>query len=261
MLYAYTENFMLPLSHDEVVHGKGSLLGKMPGDDWQRFANLRLLLAYQVAAPGKKLLFMGGEFGQWREWNASGELDWDLLANAPHAGMQRLVRDLNRLYARTRRCTSSIFEPAGFAWIDCHDTEQSVLAFLRMARDGGFVVVALNFTPVPRTGYRIGVPRPGRLPRDAEQRLDVLRRREPGQRRRDRGGGTPVHGPPLFGHADAAAAGVCRARAGVASCEPELRRQREFPITVSYSFSSLLGENGPCLSRQVSTQMGSLASP
>jgi 1,4-alpha-glucan branching enzyme len=161
-LYAYTENFVLPFSHDEVVHGKGSLIAKQPGDDWQRFANLRLLLAYQATAPGKKLDFMGNEFGQWREWNAGAELDWGLLAHAPHAGVQRLVRDLNRLQRGTRALHELDFEQAGFAWIDCHDTDQSVLAFRRMARDGGFVIVALNFTPVPRAGYRLGVPQPGR---------------------------------------------------------------------------------------------------
>jgi 1,4-alpha-glucan branching enzyme len=161
-LYAYTENFVLPFSHDEVVHGKGSLIAKQPGDDWQRFANLRLLLAYQATAPGKKLDFMGNEFGQWREWNAGAELDWGLLAHAPHAGVQRLVRDLNRLQRAHRALHELDFEQAGFAWIDCHDTDQSVLAFRRMARDGGFVVVALNFTPVPRSGYRLGVPQPGR---------------------------------------------------------------------------------------------------
>jgi 1,4-alpha-glucan branching enzyme len=145
-----------------VVHGKGSLIAKQPGDDWQRFANLRLLLAYQATAPGKKLDFMGNEFGQWREWNAGAELDWGLLVRAPHAGMQRLVRDLNRLQRAHRALHELDFEQAGFAWIDCHDTDQSVLAFRRMARDGGFVVVALNFTPVPRAGYRLGVPQAGR---------------------------------------------------------------------------------------------------
>jgi len=160
-LYAYTENFVLPLSHDEVVHGKGSLLGKMPGDDWQKFANARLLAAYQMATPGKKLSFMGGELGQRGEWNAGGELDWWLLAHAPHAGLQRLVRDLNRLYRDLPALHEQDFEAAGFAWSDCHDADQSVLSFLRYARDGACVLVALNFTPVPRRGYRVGVPRAG----------------------------------------------------------------------------------------------------
>jgi 1,4-alpha-glucan branching enzyme len=161
-LYAYTENFVLPFSHDEVVHGKGSLLGRQPGDDWQRFAGLRLLLAYQATAPGKKLNFMGNEIGQRREWDARTQLDWHLLAHAPHAGVQRLVRDLNRLQRAHPALHELDFEQAGFAWIDCHDTDQSVLAFRRVARDGAFVVVALNFTPVPRIGYRLGVPRAGR---------------------------------------------------------------------------------------------------
>ncbi len=161
-IYAYSENFVLPLSHDEVVHGKGSLVGKMPGDDWQKFANARLLLAWQMAAPGKKLLFMGGELAQRGEWRAEGELDWWLLQHAPHAGMQRLVRDLNRLYREIPALHEQDFDAAGFAWSDCHDAEQSVLGFLRRARDGDCALVALNFTPVPRQGYRLGVPRAGR---------------------------------------------------------------------------------------------------
>ncbi|MBE7423981.1 MAG: 1,4-alpha-glucan branching enzyme GlgB [Rhodocyclaceae bacterium] len=160
-LYAYSENFVLPLSHDEVVHGKGSLVAKMPGDDWQKFANVRLLLACQMTSPGKKLNFMGSELGQRSEWDAGGELDWRLLQHAPHAGMQRLVRDLNRLYRDTPALHELEFEAGGFAWSDCHDADQSVLSFLRIARDGSFVLVALNFTPVPRRGYRIGVPRTG----------------------------------------------------------------------------------------------------
>ncbi|MBZ0142708.1 MAG: 1,4-alpha-glucan branching protein GlgB [Rhodocyclaceae bacterium] len=160
-LYAYTENFVLPLSHDEVVHGKGSLVGKMPGDDWQKFANVRLLAAWQMTSPGKKLNFMGGELGQRREWDAGGELDWWLLRHAPHAGLQRLVRDLNRLYRDTPALHELDFEADGFAWSDCHDADQSVLSYLRIARDGSFVLVALNFTPVPRLGYRIGVPQAG----------------------------------------------------------------------------------------------------
>jgi len=143
------------------VHGKGSLLGKMPGDDWQKFANLRLLLAWQMTSPGKKLNFMGGELGQRNEWNAGGELDWWLLQHAPHAGLQRLARDFNRLYRDIPALHEQDFEAAGFAWSDCHDADQSVLSFLRYGRDGACVLVALNFTPVPRRGYRIGVPRAG----------------------------------------------------------------------------------------------------
>ncbi|MBL8457883.1 1,4-alpha-glucan branching protein GlgB [Zoogloea sp.] len=160
-MYAYSENFVLPLSHDEVVHGKGSLLGKMPGDDWRRRAGLRLLLAWQVCTPGKKLMFMGGEFGQLREWSEARELDWSLLADAGHAGIQRLSADLNHLYRDLPALHEQDFDQAGFEWIDCHDSAQSVLAWLRRGRDGRFVVVIANFTPEPRSSYRIGVPLAG----------------------------------------------------------------------------------------------------
>ncbi len=160
-LYAYTENFVLPLSHDEVVHGKGSLVAKMPGDDWQKFANARLLAAYQMTTPGKKLNFMGNEIAQRGEWQAGRELDWWLLAHGPHIGMQRLARDLNLLYRDTPALHEQDFESAGFAWSDCHDADHSVLGYLRFARDGACVLVALNFTPVPRHRYRLGVPRAG----------------------------------------------------------------------------------------------------
>jgi 1,4-alpha-glucan branching enzyme len=161
-LYAYTENFVLPLSHDEVVHGKGSLLGKMPGDDWQKFANLRALLCYQATIPGKKLNFMGNELAQWSEWHAGRELDWGLLQYAPHRGVQRLMQDLNRTYCRLAPLHELDFDAQGFAWSNCQDVDQSVISFLRFARDGSFVVVVLNFTPVPRIAYRLGVPRAGR---------------------------------------------------------------------------------------------------
>jgi 1,4-alpha-glucan branching enzyme len=162
MLYAYAENFILPLSHDEVVHGKSSLLGKMPGDVWQKFANLRLLFGYQFAKPGKQLVFMGGEFGQWREWIHDESLDWHLLEHAPHQGIRRWVADLNRLVREEPALHELDFEPGGFEWMDCADHENSVLAFVRRPRgDGGEVLVALNFTPVPRPGYRVGVPRGG----------------------------------------------------------------------------------------------------
>ena len=160
-LYAYSENFLLPLSHDEVVHGKRSLLDKMPGDVWQKFANLRLLLSQQATAPGRKLMFMGGEFGQWREWRVSAELDWFLLAEDGHGGIQRCARDLNHLYRDLPALHELDFEGSGFAWIDCHDADQSAISYLRRARDGGFAIVVLNFTPIPRTGYRIGVPQGG----------------------------------------------------------------------------------------------------
>ena len=160
MLYAFTENFLLPLSHDEVVHGKQSLLHKMPGDEWQRFANLRLLYTYMFTHPGKKLVFMGDEFGQGVEWNSEQTLDWYVLDYPYHQGIQALVRDLNGLYCSTPALYTYEFDWHGFEWIDCHDADQSILSFLRRA-DDDFVVVAVNFTPVPRTGYRIGVPEPG----------------------------------------------------------------------------------------------------
>jgi 1,4-alpha-glucan branching enzyme len=163
MLYAFTENFVLPLSHDEVVHGKGSLLAKMPGDPWQQVANLRLLYGVMWAQPGKQLLFMGGEFGQWSEWNHDGELEWHLLQHAPHQGVQRFVRDLNTTCRAEPALHELDCEPAGFTWIDCNDNEQSTLSWLRRSRSGaGTVAVACNFTPVPRHGFRLGVPHAGR---------------------------------------------------------------------------------------------------
>jgi 1,4-alpha-glucan branching enzyme len=160
-VYAYSENFVLPLSHDEVVHGKGSLYGKMSGDDWQKRANLRLLFAWQWLSPGKKLLFMGQEFAQVREWNHDAALDWHLLDDPRHAGIQRLVGDLNALVRETSALHAHDFSPEGFEWIDCRDHAHSVVSFLR--RDGAaFVVVVVNATPVPRSGYRIGVPEAGR---------------------------------------------------------------------------------------------------
>ncbi|HNP26776.1 MAG TPA: 1,4-alpha-glucan branching protein GlgB [Nitrosomonas sp.] len=160
-LYAYTENFVLPFSHDEVVHGKGSLLARMPGDHWQKFANLRLLFVYQMTCPGKKLNFMGNEFAQEREWNISQELDWRLLETGSHAGIQAAIRDLNHLYRDTPALHQLDFAAEGFSWIDCHDADQSIVSYLRKSNDGQFVVVILNFTPVPRENYRIGVPAEG----------------------------------------------------------------------------------------------------
>ncbi|MDR3393270.1 MAG: 1,4-alpha-glucan branching protein GlgB [Sulfuriferula sp.] len=159
-IYAYTENFVLPLSHDEVVHLKGSMLDKMPGDYWQKFANLRLFYAWQYAHPGKKLLFMGCEFGQWNEWSDKGELDWSLYQFPVHDGVHRLVQDLNRLYRTQPAMYQYDFDNRGFAWIDCHDSDQSVLSLMRKS-DTGQLVVLLNFTPVPRHAYRIGVPQGG----------------------------------------------------------------------------------------------------
>ncbi len=161
-LYAYSENFVLPLSHDEVVHGKRSLLDKMPGDAWQRFANLRLLFSYQFAHPGKKLNFMGNEFGQGREWDCGRALEWDLLHWDWHQGIQRLSRDLAHLYRDVPALHAQDFQGEGFSWVDCHDADQSVLSFLRWDRDGGFVLAVFNFTPVPRRNYRLGVPAAGR---------------------------------------------------------------------------------------------------
>ncbi len=161
MVYAFTENFMLPLSHDEVVYGKGSLINKMPGDEWQQFANLRLLLGHMWAHPGKKLLFMGGEFGQRSEWTHEGTLDWAALEKAPHSGLQRWVEDLNRLYRNTPALYQLDFEPAGFEWIDGGNADNSVLTYLRRANDGTMLLVVANFTPVPRSNFLVGVPQAG----------------------------------------------------------------------------------------------------
>ncbi len=160
MLYAFTENFILPFSHDEVVHGKSSMYNKMPGDDWQKAANLRAIYTYMFTYPGKKLLFMGNEFGHGREWDHSTSLDWWILEFAHHKGVQSCVRDLNRLYREIPALHRYEFEPQGFEWIDCHDSGQSVISYTRKA-DGDIAVVILNFTPIVRHGYRIGVPQPG----------------------------------------------------------------------------------------------------
>jgi 1,4-alpha-glucan branching enzyme len=162
LLYAFTENFVLVLSHDEVVYGKRSLLDKMPGDLWRKFANLRLLFAYMYAQPGKKLMFMGGEFGQWWEWNSNTSLDWHLVQEKPHKTLQAFVKDLNTVYQQEPALHELDFTHEGFEWIDFGDYEQSVVAFIRRARDReDFLVFVFNFTPVPRHGYRIGVPKPG----------------------------------------------------------------------------------------------------
>ena len=162
MLYAFHENFVLPLSHDEVVHGKGSLLSRMPGDDWQKLANLRLLFAYQHAMPGKKLLFMGGELAEWREWDHDRELEWSLETVPAHAGVQRLVADLNRLHREHAALHELDFSPDGFEWVHADDHLQSVLSFLRRGTDDELVLAVLNFTPVPRHHYRLGVTVSGR---------------------------------------------------------------------------------------------------
>ena len=163
MLYAFTENFVLPLSHDEVVHGKGSLIGKMPGDLWQKFANLRLLFAYMFAQPGKKLLFMGGEFGQWNEWTHDVSLDWNLFQENPlHGDLMRWVADLNRVYRGERALHELDTNLHGFEWVDCNDSEQSTISLLRRASSSDeMVLVVCNFTPLPRHNYRVGVPHYG----------------------------------------------------------------------------------------------------
>ncbi len=158
MWYAYSENFVLPLSHDEVVYGKGSLWSRMPGDDWQKAANLRLLFGWMFGHPGKKLVFMGGEFGQEREWNHEISLDWHILSDKLHSGMLLWFRDINRFYRETPQLWEQDYDPRGFEWIDCGDAASGVVSFLRRAKDGSEVVFIGNFTPVVRTGYRIGVP-------------------------------------------------------------------------------------------------------
>jgi 1,4-alpha-glucan branching enzyme len=161
--YAYTENFVLPLSHDEVVHGKGSLIGKMPGNEWQQFANLRLLYGYMWAHPGKQLLFMGGEFGQRREWTHDESLEWHVLQYPLHAGVHHWLRDLNHLYRNLPALYARDFSPDGFEWIDSNDGDASVLSFVRHGPGpDDLVLVVCNFTPVSRSNYRVGVPRGGR---------------------------------------------------------------------------------------------------
>ena len=163
MLYAWNENFILPFSHDEVVHGKGAMIAKIPGDAWQKAATLRALYAFMYVHPGKKLMFMGCEFGQWREWNHDASLDWHLLDHPLHSGLQRFVEDLNALYGRERALHEIDFESSGFEWIDCNDYESGVISLMRRGRDEGEppVVAVLNWTPLVREGYRVGVPEPG----------------------------------------------------------------------------------------------------
>jgi 1,4-alpha-glucan branching enzyme len=202
MMYAFFENFVLPLSHDEVVHGKGSLFGKMPGDEWQRYANLRLLLGYMWAQSGKKLLFMGGEFGQRAEWNHDGSLQWHLVEQDDrHAGVQRFVRQLNELYRTVPALHEQDCTPAGFRWIDPNDADDSVISFLRYPKDPSQAVAVLcNFTPIPRTAYRIGVPFAGRW----EERLNSDAREFGGSGWGNLGGldaaPLPSHGHPFSLH-------------------------------------------------------------
>ncbi len=168
MMYAFSENFLLPFSHDEVVHMKGSLINKMPGDSWRQFANLRLMYAYMFAHPGKKLLFMGAELAQRAEWKFAGQLEWPLLEHESHRGIQRLLQHLNRLYGTERSLYEVEFEWTGFQWLECNDADHSVLSFLRKSRPGDAercaeeMLVVCNFTPRVREAYRIGVPQLGR---------------------------------------------------------------------------------------------------
>jgi 1,4-alpha-glucan branching enzyme len=162
LLYAFSENFLLPFSHDEVVHGKRSMLSKMPGDDWQKFANIRALYGYMYGHPGKKLQFMGAEFGQWSEWSENRELDWRLLEFERHRQLQAFVRDLNRLYASRPALHERDFGWEGFQWIRCNGADDSIVSFLRRGRQPKeFIAVVANFTPVPRVGHRLGLPMAG----------------------------------------------------------------------------------------------------
>jgi len=162
MLYTWSENFVLPFSHDEVVHMKRSLYGRMPGDEWQKYANLRLMFGYMFAQPGKKLLFMGDEFGQWPEWNHEASVQWHTLADPFHAGVQKWVADLNHFYQTEPALHELDFHPDGFEWIDHQDAKHSTLSFIRKARSNAdIILVVFNFTPVPRSNYRVGVPRGG----------------------------------------------------------------------------------------------------
>jgi len=193
-LYMHSENFILPFSHDEVVHGKGSMINKMPGDAWQKRATLRTLYGYMYGHPGKKLLFMGSEFGQWREWNHDRSLDWHLLDDPPHAALRRYVQDLNWHYHAERSLHEVDFEPRGFRWIDCNDNENSVVSMVRYAADErDFLVMVFNFTPIPRAEYRIGVPAPGYY-------VEILNSDASLYGGSDVGNGGGVHGEPIAAH-------------------------------------------------------------
>jgi 1,4-alpha-glucan branching enzyme len=159
MMYAYSENFIMPISHDEVVYGKGSLIGKMPGEYSEKFAGVRALLAYMYTQPGKKLLFMGGEFGQWAEWNHDGSLDWPLLQHDAHSRLRLLVGALNHMYRTERALQECDVDPSGFEWVDCSDAEKNIVSYIRKGkRSGEMLLVICHFSPVLRTNYRIGVP-------------------------------------------------------------------------------------------------------
>ena len=197
LLYAFSENFVLPLSHDEVVHGKGSLLGRMPGDRWQKFANLRAYYGFMFGHPGKKLLFMGGEFGQEREWNHDTSLDWHLLEDPLHSGLQRLIRDLNGVYRGLPALHEADCQPTGFEWIEANDADSSVLAFARHASGGGGLGLAVcNFTPVVRREYRLGVPAPGRYRERINTDSNFYGGSNVGNAGEIESTGTPAHGRP-----------------------------------------------------------------
>jgi 1,4-alpha-glucan branching enzyme len=197
LLYAFSENFVLPFSHDEVVHGKGSMIDKMPGAVWQKHATLRGLYGYMFTHPGKKLLFMGDEIGQWREWNHDSELDWEALSDARHAGLHRWIRDLTRAYVSEPSLHEVDFEPQGFAWIDCHDQENSVISFIRRANNQDDVTIAVvNFTPVARRDYRIGVPVPGAYRELLNSDAEVYGGTNAGNGGRLEAGDGPSHGYP-----------------------------------------------------------------
>ncbi len=213
-LYAFHENFVLPLSHDEVVHGKGSLLQKMSGDDWQKRANLRLLYCNQFSSPGKKLLFMGGEFGQEREWNHESSLDWHLTSDARHGGIQRLIADLNERMQREPALHELDTAAEGFEWIDANDSNQSVTSYLRKGRSGEPVLVILNYTPLVRGAAR------GRVARAAQQRRAPLRRQRRRQLRRGAGAAGREPRPPALAGADPAAPGRALSQAGVIGAAP-----------------------------------------
>ena len=195
IMYAFSENFLLPLSHDEVVHGKGALIGKMPGDEWQRSANLRLLFGYMYGHPGKKLLFMGGEFGQWREWNHDESLEWYVLKYASHQGIQRWVRDLNSLYRSEPALYELDFVSDGFEWIDLHDWEKSIITFIRKGKETDNIILCVyNFTPVPAHNYRVGVPRGGLWREVLNSDAKIYGGRGQGNLGGVRAASTPAHG-------------------------------------------------------------------
>ncbi len=197
LLYAFHENFVLPLSHDEVVHGKGSLVNKMSGDEWQKFANLRAYYGFMWGHPGKKMLFMGGEFGQWQEWNFFTGLEWLALQAPNHQGVQRFVKDLNQLYRQERALYEDDFEWTGFTWIDANDSDNSVFSFIRHAKSTDeFIVVMCNFTPVPRHDYRVGVPKPGYYREILNSDAGYYWGSNVGNE-----GGRPTESAPMHGHA------------------------------------------------------------